>query len=160
MYKLLLMMLMSLFFMTVYALQTDQEVAMHTLFTGKHGLNAAVHAAAQQTDQAKLSEGIYSIDEAAAQAAASMYLQTNLRLNGNNEPLPGTLFRSRVQILDFHIVNENVAFPYQYTNASYNYSVTLKKPGVVMIIRLEYPRTYTILQPIVWTIKASAEIVY
>ena len=39
--------------MSLYGLQTDEELAMHTLFHGKHALNNAVHAAAQQSDQAK-----------------------------------------------------------------------------------------------------------
>jgi hypothetical protein len=160
MYKLLLMIIMSLVFMTMYALQTDQELAMHTLFQGKHGLNAAAHAAAQQTDADKLAEGIFSIDEAKAQASALQYLQTNLRLNESNDPLPGTFFRSRVDVLVFEVINDNEIFPFTYTNAAIGYSVTLNKPGIVMIIELEFPRTYTVLGPIIWTIRSTAEMVY
>ena len=61
--------------MTLYALQTDEELAMHTLFQGKHGLNDAVHAAAQQSDSSKLAQGIHSIDEGKAQSAAIQYLR-------------------------------------------------------------------------------------
>ncbi|MNI25800.1 hypothetical protein D3C73_794760 [compost metagenome] len=160
MYKLLILALMSTLFMAIYGLQTDQEIAMHTLFVGKHGLNTAVHAASQQSDQAKLALGVHSIDAAKAQAAALQYLQTNLRLDTNNEPLPGTFFRSRVEVLVLEVLNEQHSFPYTYINAAYNYAVTLKRPGVVMIIRLEFPRTYSVLQPVVWTIKATSEIVY
>jgi hypothetical protein len=160
MYKLILFVLMSLFYLTLYALQTDEELAMHTLFQGKHGLNYAVHAAAQQSDQSKLAEGIHAIDEANAQTVALQYLRTNLHLNGSNDPLPNTFLRSHIQVLVFQIINEQESFPFTYTNAVYGYSVTLKKPGVVMFIQLEYPRTYSVLQPVVWTIKASAEMVY
>jgi hypothetical protein len=160
MYKLLIYMLMGLLFMGIYALQTDEEIAMHTLFVGKHGLNAAVHAAAQQSDQAKMAGGVHSIDVNVARGAALQYLQGNLRLDANNDPLPGTFFRSRVEVLIFQVVNEDQAFPYTYTNAVYGYSVTLTKPGVIMMIRLVYPRTYKMLQPIVWTVKGASEIVY
>ncbi|MFD0698154.1 hypothetical protein ACFQZT_29185 [Paenibacillus sp. GCM10027628] len=160
MYKLLLLILMSVTFMALYALQTDEEVAMHTLFQGKHALNRAVHAAAQQSDQVKLASGIHSIDESKARAEAMRYLQTNLRLNGSNEPLPGTFLRNRVDVELFKVVNDREVFPYTYTNAGYGYSVTLTRPGIIMFIRLEFPRTYSVLQPITWTIKSSAEMVY
>jgi hypothetical protein len=160
MHKLLLFICMSLFFIILYALQTDEELAMHTLFQGKHGLNDAVHAAAQQSDQVKLAAGIHAIDETQAQSAALQYLRANLHLNGSNDPLPDTFLRSHVNVLVFQVINEQESFPFTYTNPLYGYSVTLKRPGVVMFIRLEYPRTYSVLQPIAWTIKASAEMVY
>ncbi|MBP1966858.1 hypothetical protein [Paenibacillus aceris] len=160
MYKLLLMALMSVVMMSMYALQTDEEVAMHTLFQGKHALNRAVHAAAQQSDQAKLAEGIHAIDETKARNAAQQYLQANLRLDAANAPLPGTFLQKGIVVELFKIVNDGEMFPYTYTNSSYGYSVTLNRPGVIMFIRLEYPRTYTVLQPITWTVKSSAEMVF
>jgi hypothetical protein len=160
MHKMLLLILMSLFYMTLYALQTDEEVAMHTFFRGKHGLNAAVHAAAQQSDAVKLAQGMHAIDEAKAQSSALQYLQSNLRLDANNDPLPATFFRDRVEVLLFKVVNDQEVFPYTYTHPLYGYTVTLQKPGVIMFIRLDYPRTYSVLQPISWTLKAAAEMVY
>ncbi|NOV04723.1 hypothetical protein [Paenibacillus planticolens] len=160
MYKLLLTVLMSVLIMSMYALQTDQEVAMHTLFYGKHALNRAVHAAAQQSDQAKLAEGIHAIDETKARDAAQQYLQANLRLDAANEPLPGTFLQKGIIVELFKIVNHGEVFPYTYTNSVYGYSVTLNRPGVIMFIRMEYPRTYTVLQPIAWTVKCSAEMVF
>jgi hypothetical protein len=160
MHKILLLLLMSLFYMTLYALQVDEELAMHALFQGKHGLNSAVHAGAQQGDQAKLAQGTHSINETAAKALALQYLQTNLRLNANNDPLPGAFFRTRVELLFFKVVNEEEAFPYTFTHPLYGYTVTLQRPGVIMFIRLDYPRTYSVLQPISWTLKAAAEMVY
>ncbi|WP_254777139.1 hypothetical protein [Paenibacillus sp. yr247] len=151
---------MSVVYLSLFALQTDEELAMHTLFHGKHALNNAVHAAAQQSDQVKLAGGIHAIDETKARNAALQYLQTNLRLNGMNDPLPNTFLRSRVVVELFKIVNDNEVFPYTYLDAGYGYSVTLDRPGVIMFIRLEFPRTYTVLQPITWTIKSSAEMVF
>ncbi|KIL38871.1 hypothetical protein SD70_23705 [Gordoniibacillus kamchatkensis] len=160
MYKLLLFPLMAVCFFALYALQTDEELAMFTLFHGKRALNYAVHAAAQQSDMDKLADGVRSIDPIRAQAAARDYLRANLRLDANNDPLPGTLLRNRVEWLDWAVINENNSFPYTYTNNLYGYSVTLHKPGVVAIVRLQFPRSYTVLQPIAWTIKAAAEITY
>jgi hypothetical protein len=160
MYKLLLFPLMAVCFFALYALQTDEELAMFTLFQGKRALNDAVHAAAQQSDMAKLAAGVHSIDAASAQAEAFEYIRANLGLDANNDPLPGTLLRSRVEWLDWAVINENETFPYTYTNPAYGYSVTLHKPGVAAIIRLQFPRTYKVLQPITWTIKAAAEMTY
>jgi hypothetical protein len=151
---------MSVVFSLMYALQTDEELAMYTLFQGKRGLNQAVHAAAQQNDMAKLARGVWAIDEASASATAMQYLQANLRLDGSGVPLPNTLLRSRVEVLDWAVINDDRMLPYTYTNSTYDYSVTLRRPGVVAIIRLEFPRTYNVLGPIVWTIKSSAEMVY
>jgi hypothetical protein len=131
---------MSVVYMSLYGLQTDEELAMHTLFHGKHALNNSVHAAAQQSDQVKLASGIHSIDA--------------------NDPLPNTFLRSRVVVELFKIINDNEVFPYTYVDAGNAYSVTLDRPGVIMVIRMEFPRTYTILQPITWTIKSSAEMVF
>lgn len=160
MYKLLLMILMSVLFMSLYALQTDEELAMHMVFQGKHGLNHAVHAAAQQSDLTKLAQGIHAIDETKAREAAMAYLQANLRLNADNEPLPDTFLRSTVVIELFKVVNDGEIFPYTYRDDARDYTVTLERPGVIMFIRLVFPRTYTVLQPIRWTIKASAEMVF
>jgi hypothetical protein len=159
-YKLLFMALMSVVFMSMYALQTDEELAMHTLFHGKHALNRAVHAAAQQSDQAKLAEGIYAIDESRAKTVALQYLQANLRLDAANHPLPDTFLQDEVVVELFKIVNEGEVFPYTYTNSAYGFSVTLDRPGVIMFIRLAFPRTYRVLQPITWRIKCSAEMVF
>lgn len=160
MYKLLLMMLMSVVFMSLYALQTDEELAMHTVFQGKHALNNAVHAAAQQSDGAKLAQGIHSIDETKAREAAMAYLQANLRLDEDNKPLPETFLQSTVVVELFKVVNEGEIFPYTYQDVAHDYTVTLDRPGVIMFIRVAFPRTYTVLQPITWTIKSSAEMVF
>lgn len=146
--------------MLLYALQADEELAMHALFQGKHGVNRAVHAAAQQLDSVKLAQGIASIDEARAREVALCYLQANLSLDTENTPLPDTFLRSQVKISVLQIVNDNATFPYSVTYPEYDYMVTLQRPGVIMIAEVEYPRTYTVLQPILWHIKSAAEVTF
>ena len=160
MYKLIAFMLLIGFVMLLHALQADEEIALQALFQGKRSVNRAAHAAAQQIDLQKLKEGIVSIDPEEAEQFAIYYLQSNLRLDAANEPLPGTFWRSRAEVLVFEIINEDRTFPYTYSNSTYDYSVTLQKPGVVMVVRLEYPRTYTVLGPITWEIKGTAELIY
>ncbi len=152
-------MTMSVVFVLMNAIQMDQELSMHTFFLGKHSLNRAVHAAAQQVDLQKLATGIYSIDESKAQNVASEYLQENLRLDSQFNPVPDSFFRSEVKVVLFKVINEKETFPYTYYNATYKYSVVLQNPGVVMMIQLDYPRMYQVLPPITWTIKGIAEIV-
>jgi len=159
-YKLILFMLMGVLFMTLTALQFDEEAAMQALFQAKHSVNYAVHAASQQVDGEKLARGIYSIDTPRARQTAEAYLQANLRLDSDNRPLPGSFLKTRVEILDFQVINENHTFPYTYKNPACDYEVTLQRPGVVMIIQVEYPRTYRILGPVLWKVKGASELVY
>jgi hypothetical protein len=160
MYKLILFMMLMVYCMTATALQFDEEVAIRALFQAKHSVNYAAHAASQQIDGAKLARGIHSIDAALARQVAERYLRENMRLDENNDPLPDSFFRSRVNIAVFEVINENHAFPYTYENSAYDYRVTLQRPGVVLIIEVEFPRTYRVLGPITWRIKGCSELVY
>lgn len=160
MYKILLYVLLIGFFMALFGLQTDEELAMHTLFEAKHGLNRAAHAAALQVDEDKLAQGTLSINPDAAWTAALRYMQENLHLNGANEPLPGTFLKQPVEVAVFEVINENNSFPYVYENPGFGYTVTLNRPGVVIIAKVHFPRTYGVLGPITWEIKSSSELVY
>ncbi|EXX86065.1 hypothetical protein BG53_12735 [Paenibacillus darwinianus] len=159
MYKLLLLTMLSVVWMMMQTLQFDGELAMRTLFYGKHAVNRAVHAAAQRLDMEALANGVVRIDPQAAEAAALAYLQANLRIDRNGVPLPGTRLRDRVEVLVFRIVNEGEFFPYTYRNEAYDYEVTLRKPGVVLIVRVRNPRVFAMLEPIEWAIKGAAETV-
>lgn len=158
MHKIVLYMLLLVFFMTLFALQIDEEVSMNTLFRVKHGLNRATHAAAQQLDEQKLAQGIVSIDPQAAEEEAYYYLQSNLQLDMDNVPLQGSFLESPVEVVVLEIINENRIFPYHYVNGDYDYEVTLQRPSVIMIIRVEYPRIYHVIGPITWVIKGTAEL--
>jgi hypothetical protein len=158
MYKLVIYFLLSVFFMTMFALQVDEQVSMNTLFRVKHGLNRATHAAAQQLDELKLAQGVMSIHVQAAEQRAYEYMQTNLQLDLNNMPLQEGFLEAPIDVLVFDVINEDRIFPYHYMNDEYNYEVTLERPGVVMIIRVEYPRIYHVIGPITWVVKGAAEI--
>jgi hypothetical protein len=160
MHKMILFLLLSAFFMQLHALQTDEELAMHALFQAKHAVNRAAHASAQQLDRRQLSSGIRSIDETMAYQAALAYLQDNLRLDESLLPRPGSFWTSHVKLLALDIINEGEHFPYRYERPEYDYAVTLNRPGVILIIRLDYPRTFRVLGPISWTVKGTSELVY
>jgi len=160
MYKLVLYMLVLAFVMLLHALQTDEEVAMQTLFRAKHGVNYAAHAAAQQLDSERLANGVVALDPIRAENTAMQYLQRNLRLGTDNRPLPGTFLQARVDVVAFRVVNADEIFPYTYIHPPTGYSVVLNRPGVILIIRLEYPRTFTVMGPIVWDVKSAAEVVF
>ena len=159
MYKLILIMLMMVVWMYMHALQTDEEMATAALFQGKHAVNRAAHAAAQQLDRAALADGRAHIDEPAAIREAARYLQTNLQLDEAGMPLPGAYLQDRVEVLVCDVVNDDRTFPFVYRNAAYNYEVTLRKPGVVMIVKLVYPSVFSVMAPIEWEIKGTAELV-
>ncbi len=160
MHHFILFLLAASVFMAMHALQTDEEIAMHALFQAKHAVNRAAHAAAQQLDQDKLALGVHSIDEGRAQAEALRYLQDNLRLDTGNIPIPGSFWKTPMQVLSLVVINEDHVFPFVHLDPLYRYSVTLNRPGVILIVRLEFPRTFRVLAPIVWEIKGTAELVY
>ncbi|MBM7565277.1 hypothetical protein [Paenibacillus sacheonensis] len=158
MYKLVLVMLMAVIWMLLHALQTDEEMAVAALFQGKHAVNRAAHAAAQQIDAAALADGRLHIDEAIARAEADAYLQRNLQLDEAGFPLPDAYLQERVDIVDFQVINDDRLFPYTYRNERYDYEVTLHRPGVVLIARMVYPRVFNVIDPIEWMIKGAAEL--
>lgn len=159
MYKLLLFILFMVGWTLMQAVQTDGEMAMQTLFHGKHAVNRAAHAGAQQLDMGALSEGRLRIDERAAAAAAEEYLYYNLKLDADGMPLAGSYLRESPRIVAFEVINSDRNFPYTYRNLQYDYEVTLQRPGVVVIVHVPYTRAFHVIDPIEWHIKGTAELV-
>jgi hypothetical protein len=159
MHKLLLLTLMAAVWTMLLALQVDEEMSIRTLFEAKRAVNRAAHAAAQQVDEDALADGVVHIDEAAAVSAALQYLRANLRLDSSLSPLPGSMLRDPVQIEELRVVNGNEVFPYTYRSEIHDYEVTLRRPGVILIVRIRYPRGFNVMDPIEWTVKGSAELV-
>lgn len=148
------------FHLLLTALQFDEVMAIQMMFRAKYSLNYAVHAAAQQMDTARLAEGIYSIDADQARKAAEQYIRENMMLDENNEPLPESYLRTRAEIIVFKVINDDHLFPYTYIHMDSGFHTTLERPGVIMIMKIEYPRTFHVLGPITWDIRGSSELVY
>ncbi|HEX7056722.1 MAG TPA: hypothetical protein VF260_05940 [Bacilli bacterium] len=159
MYKLLLYVLIIGLCAILTSVQIDEEMSLKTLFLAKHAVNRAAHAAAQQTQISLLAEGKIAIDPDLAAETALLYLQKNLHLDETNRPLPGSFLKEPVDLLEFAVIGEGYTFPYEYENKPYHYHVTLKRPGVVMIVRVAYPGIFNLLGPIQWVVKGTAETV-
>src|SRR5690606_31173254 len=134
--------------LTVNLLQVEEEMAMKTLFLGKHAINRAAHAAAQQLDMEALGDGVMQIDPEAAAGTAAQYLQMNLSLDENGMPIPQSFLRHPVEVVVFDVVNADNSFPYYYRNDTYSYEVILKRPGVVLIAKIIYPRAFQLMDSI------------
>ncbi|TVX95464.1 hypothetical protein [Cohnella terricola] len=158
--KLVFSVLMIVIWWMLHALQMDEEVAMQTVHEAKRAVDRAAHAAAQQVDRDKLEMGIISIDPALAEVATLSYLRNNLSLDTQLAPLPGSFLRDQVEVKAFAIINEDESFPYTYRNPLYDYEVTLRRPGVVLIAHVKYPRLFGVIAPVEWDLKGSAELVY
>lgn len=158
--KLLFGVLMTVVWWMLHALQLDEERAMGMLYEAKRAVNRAAHAAAQQTDRGKLEMGILSIDPERARETAALYLQANLRLDDDFRPLPHSPLREPPTVQVLEIVNEDHVFPYTYENPEYDCRVTLRRPGVVLVVRVPFPRFYGVLGPVVWDVKGVAELVH
>jgi len=158
--KLVLGILLAVIWWMLHALQMDEEMAMNTVYEAKRALNRAAHAAAQQVDREMLEEGKVVFDHAQASAAAAQYLQANLQLDAGLQPLPGSLLRTGVIVEQFDLIEGEIEFPFTYRNDAFDFEVKLYRPGVVMIVSLEYPRLFGVLPPVSWVLKGSAETVY
>lgn len=157
MYKFILALLTAVFCMMLQAVQIDEQIAVQTLFNVKHAVNRAAHAAAGQVDAERLYRGELKIDESKAASAALFYLQQNLRLDESNNPLPESFLKKEVEVLLFEVINDQT-FPYTYHSERYDLKVTLDRPGVIFIIQVEYPRAFSLLDDIRWTVKGSAQL--
>lgn len=158
--KLVFGILMAVIWWMLHALQMDEELALGTVHEAKRAVNRAVHAAAQQVDRDKLEMGVLSLREEDAETAALAYLRENLRLDAGLRPLPGSFLREPVTVEILAVIGEKETFPYTYRNEAFDYEVTLKRPGVVMIVHVAFPRLFGVLQPVEWDLKGSAEMVY
>ncbi|MDI4647545.1 hypothetical protein [Cohnella hashimotonis] len=160
MHKLFFSFLMIVVWWLLHAMQLEEETALGTLHEGKRAIDRAAHAAAQQVDELKLEAGTLSIDSVRAEAAARAYLAANLRLAPDLSPQSGGWFTSAPEIVEFAVINEQYAFPYTYRNAAYDYEVTLRRPGVVIIVHLSCPRIFGVIDPIEWDLKGASELVF
>ncbi len=158
--KLVFGILMAVVWWMLHALQIDEELAMNTLHEAKRAVDRSAHAAAQQLDRDRLETGRIALDPDLAEDAVHAYLRANLRLDADLSPLPGSLLRERVVIERLEVIGDDVTFPYTYRNESYDYEVTLMRPGVVLIAHVRFPRLFGVLAPIAWDLKGSAETVY
>ncbi|WP_028609444.1 hypothetical protein [Paenibacillus harenae] len=158
MYKLVLIVMMMSAWGSVHLLQVEEEMAMQTLFLGKHAVNRAAHAAAQQLDPEALGEGVLRIAPGLAEEAAVRFLRGNLLIDSSGAPLPESFLRHPLEVLVFEVINAERTFPYTYRNDVYQYEVTLEQPGIVMIVHVVYPRAFRVLEPIEWNIKGAAEL--
>ncbi|MFD2334074.1 hypothetical protein ACFSR7_32875 [Cohnella sp. GCM10020058] len=160
MHKLFFGFLMIVLWWLLHAMQLEEETALGTLHEGKRAVDRAAHAAAQQVDELSLEAGTLSIDPVRAEAAARAYLAANLRLASDLSPLSGGWMESAPEIVEFAVINERHAFPYTYRNEAYDYEVTLRRPGIVMIVHLSCPRIFGVIDPIEWDLKGAAELVF
>ncbi|RUS42087.1 hypothetical protein [Cohnella sp. AR92] len=160
MHKLVFVVLMLSLWWMLHAVQVDEELALSVVHEGKRAVDRAAHAAAQQLDEDKLELGVLAIDREEAQAAAARYLQENLRLEPDFAPRADGYLRERVEVQALEIVDETASFPYVYRNEEYDYETIFRRPGVVLIVKIVYPRIFAAIPPIEWELKGSAELVY
>lgn len=158
--KLTFGMLMAVIWWSLHALQLDEERAMHAVHEAKSAVDRAAHAAAQQVDRDLLELGILTLDPERAETTAYAYLQANLRLDDHFSPLPDSLFREQVRVERLEVIGSEQVFPFTYRNETYDYEVTLSRPGVVLIVHLAFPRLFGVLSPIEWDLKGAAEMVF
>lgn len=159
MYKLLIVPLLLVVWLSLYAGGIDQELAMKSYYKGKQAVNRGAHAAALQLDTVALAEGIFQLDPPKARAAAEQMIYRNLSLDESGNPTANSFIRTPVHIVYFEVLDASLSYPYHYRLDSYNFQTTFYRPAVVIVMKLSYPRIFSSNNPVEWNIVGSAQLV-
>lgn len=145
--------MLSVFFVTLIFLQLDLETANLANTRVKEALNRATHDAGLMVDLQEQSNGRIVFDTTNAMSALSDSLQSNLALDTNLNPLPGTLFTDKVDIefVDFVDDNDGLTYPYLYENATYHITKVIDGPSVVAVVSVTRPIISGLADP--WKIR-------
>jgi len=159
MYKLLIFPLMLVVWLSLYASGIDQELSMKSYYKGKQAVNRGAHAAALQLDKIALAEGIFQLDPIKARAEAEKMIYRNLSLDETGKPTSQSFIRTPVQIVHFEVLDASLSYPFHYELDSYDFQTTFYRPAVVIVMKLTYPRIFSINNPVEWNIIGSAQLV-
>jgi Flp pilus assembly protein TadG len=118
--------------MAVGSLLADVAQLYATRIAARHMLNLSLRAAAAELDPEELKDNRVVIDEAAAMNRFYEVLRANMKLDTNNNPLPGSVADGPVEVCYFQVINGD-KLPFSYTFD--NYSETISRPAVTGIIR-------------------------
>lgn len=106
----------------------------------RHGLNLALRAAVAQLDMDALADPHdprLVINPAQAEEKFYQVLQTNLKLDTNNVPLPGSIADGPVEVCFFKVVNqEELPFERSFSYHFGEYQVRVEKVGATAIIKV------------------------
>ncbi|MFC6333880.1 hypothetical protein ACFP56_14730 [Paenibacillus septentrionalis] len=159
MYKLLIVPLMLVVWLSLYAGGVDQELAMKSYYKGKQAVNRGAHAAALQLDAAMLAEGVFQLDPAKARESAERIIYLNLKLDEKGRPTNESFIRTPVEIVHFEVLDASLSYPHHYELSSYGFRTTFYRPAVVIVMNLTYPRIFSSNNPVEWNIVGSAQLV-
>ncbi|NGM82636.1 hypothetical protein G5B47_09415 [Paenibacillus sp. 7124] len=107
----------------------------------KHAINMAVHDAAQEMNESERASGRLVFDPAAAEASFRETLKANLGLDDSLAPRTGSRLRSKVEVVDFVVIDESsgVTFPFLYEDSRYGITKFLQGPSVIAVIKTRHP---------------------
>jgi len=97
--------IITLISMMLFALAFDTAFLYARRDAIKQALDYSNMAVYRNLNREKLVDGILEIDVISAQDTFREFLANNLRLDGNLNPLPGSLAAGPVQVVDFQVFN-------------------------------------------------------
>lgn len=83
----------------------------------------------------------------------------NLLLDEAGNPTAQSFIRKPVQIVHFDVLDASLSYPYHYKLDSYDFQTTFERPAVIVVIKISYPRIFSINNPVEWNIIGSAQLV-
>lgn len=107
----------------------------------KSANNMAVHDAAQELDKTELARGVLIIDRHEAEEIFRQTLEANLGLDDSLHPKAGSRLGSKVEIVDFTVIDESSgqSFPFLYEDSRYGITKFIQGPSIVAVIKTKHP---------------------
>lgn len=138
----ILILLLSVFFISVMYIELDHDIATLLNERVKNAVNRATHDASLQLEPETLSSGYQYFDQTAALSAFKTSLANNLGLNPLTlNPLSNSIFSSKpkIEFIDFLDDHDPITFPYLYQNSNYQITKIINGPAVIAVISIEKP---------------------
>lgn len=144
----------------IMVMQFNFDLDMNATRRMKNSLELAVHDAALAIDKTRMAQGEFVFNRTLAEANLKKSLQENLSLNSSLEPLSDSFLKTSVQIklLEFYDSDSGMAYPFNYSNPTYEILDTIDGPAIVVVLETTGPRyftgdTMTIRQSVVYEYK-------
>jgi len=143
MQRIVLIMLISIFWLFLRGFQADRNIQETAHVRLKEGINKAAHDASMQVDDYQWGQGKIVFNHTKAIDVFRNTLAYNTDLRPDLNPIPGTFFADPIEITfeDYVDDSSGVVFPFTYINDREGIYHVLKGPAVVYKVRTKVRQT-------------------
>lgn len=134
--------LLAVFFVFVYFMELDQDMAGLLNERVKNAVNRATHDASLCIDKEVWADGKMVFHRQEALVTFNTTLAANLGLNPVDlNPKPNTMFTEKpvIELVEFIDDNSGVTYPYFYENPTYGIGKIIYGPSVISVVKIKKP---------------------